>query len=343
MYKYKLSHQVPNLLLVGIVVMVIAMVSITATNAADSIINDQGSCESVDGTWDEPSKTCTFSTNYEIESGDKLTIATGVTLVINARLEIEGSLENNGTLVQNAQVEIEGLLENNNAIIASDGLLVNKSSGTLRNKGIMYFGANALLENNINLIENEGTIVNEKEIINNGTIDNKCMGTITGTVGPNQPINNPGSAECSNDVDIAINKTPDVQAIQLGETANFTVTITNTGNVALGNIVVTDALVPDCNFTMTSLTPGSGSSQSCSKSNVTEGFTNTVVVNADNPDGLLLPGMTATLDFIVEQKEDVLMAPNAATRIQPTASMMEAMFKNMQKQFVRHDARACKR
>lgn len=59
----------------------------------------------------------------------------------------------------------------------------------------------------------------------------------------------------------------------------------------------------------------------------------TVVVDADNPDGLLLPGMTATLDFIVEQKKDVLLAPASALRIEPTVEMKEIMKKRMQERF----------
>jgi HlyD family secretion protein len=47
----------------------------------------------------------------------------------------------------------------------------------------------------------------------------------------------------------------------------------------------------------------------------------TVVVNADNNEGLLLPGMTATIDFYVEQRNNVLMIPNAALRFQPTDEM----------------------
>ena len=50
----------------------------------------------------------------------------------------------------------------------------------------------------------------------------------------------------------------------------------------------------------------------------------TVVVNADNKSNLLLPGMTATIDFYVEQKNDVLLIPNAALRFQPTAEMLAA-------------------
>ncbi len=47
-----------------------------------------------------------------------------------------------------------------------------------------------------------------------------------------------------------------------------------------------------------------------------------VVINADNNNGLLLPGMTATIDFFVEQRNNVLMIPNAALRFQPTEKML---------------------
>ena len=48
----------------------------------------------------------------------------------------------------------------------------------------------------------------------------------------------------------------------------------------------------------------------------------TVVINAENKNNLLLPGMTATIDFYVEQKNNVLLVPNAALRFQPTADML---------------------
>lgn len=59
----------------------------------------------------------------------------------------------------------------------------------------------------------------------------------------------------------------------------------------------------------------------------------TVVVDAENPDGLLLPGMTATIDFIVESKEDVLLVPVSATKVTPTQKMMDTIAENMRKQF----------
>ena len=59
----------------------------------------------------------------------------------------------------------------------------------------------------------------------------------------------------------------------------------------------------------------------------------TVVVDVENTGGLLLPGMTATIDFLIEEKKDVLVVPIAATRLQPTESMMKTVFENMRKQF----------
>ncbi len=43
-----------------------------------------------------------------------------------------------------------------------------------------------------------------------------------------------------------------------------------------------------------------------------------VIINVENQDGALLPGMTCIVDFIVESVEDVLIVPNAALRYQPT-------------------------
>jgi HlyD family secretion protein len=48
----------------------------------------------------------------------------------------------------------------------------------------------------------------------------------------------------------------------------------------------------------------------------------TVVINANNKNNFLLPGMTATIDFYVEQKDNVLLIPNAALRFQPTTDML---------------------
>ncbi len=58
----------------------------------------------------------------------------------------------------------------------------------------------------------------------------------------------------------------------------------------------------------------------------------TVVVNAENDDKLLLPGMTATIDFYVDNRTDVLMIPNSALRFQPTEQMRNDYMARMQKE-----------
>ncbi|HEY0969931.1 MAG TPA: efflux RND transporter periplasmic adaptor subunit, partial [Gemmatimonadales bacterium] len=55
------------------------------------------------------------------------------------------------------------------------------------------------------------------------------------------------------------------------------------------------------------------------QSTTTENVVNyTVAVKVENPDGRLLPGMTATVDFVTASAEDVLKVPNAALRFRPT-------------------------
>ncbi|HEX2982790.1 MAG TPA: efflux RND transporter periplasmic adaptor subunit [Ignavibacteriales bacterium] len=51
----------------------------------------------------------------------------------------------------------------------------------------------------------------------------------------------------------------------------------------------------------------------------------TVVIDAKNNKGLLLPGMTATVDFIIDSREDVLMVSNSALKYQPTREQFEKM------------------
>ena len=57
-----------------------------------------------------------------------------------------------------------------------------------------------------------------------------------------------------------------------------------------------------------------------------------VVVKAENKDKLLLPGMTATVDFYVDYRENVLLVPNVALRFQPTDDMVAEYQKNREKE-----------
>lgn len=62
------------------------------------------------------------------------------------------------------------------------------------------------------------------------------------------------------------------------------------------------------------------------QSTVQENVVNyTVVVDVKNPDGRLLPGMTATVDFLIETATDILKIPNAAMRFRATPQMFETL------------------
>jgi HlyD family secretion protein len=50
----------------------------------------------------------------------------------------------------------------------------------------------------------------------------------------------------------------------------------------------------------------------------------TTVIAVDNPDGKLLPGMTATVQFLTGSATNVLMVPNAALRFRATPDMLAA-------------------
>ena len=90
---------------------------------------------------------------------------------------------------------------------------------------------------------------------------------------------------------IAISKTPDLQTVVSGGTATFTIEVTNTGDVDLTNVEISDPAVPACNATITVLAPGESRTSTCSITGVIAGFTNTATVTADDP---LANELTAT-------------------------------------------------
>lgn len=60
--------------------------------------------------------------------------------------------------------------------------------------------------------------------------------------------------------------------------------------------------------------------------------TYTVVVNARNPNGKLLPGMTANVEITADRERDVLRIAEGATKFQPPKEIMEAMRAEMQRE-----------
>lgn len=64
----------------------------------------------------------------------------------------------------------------------------------------------------------------------------------------------------------------------------------------------------------------------------------TVVADADNSEGVLLPGMTATVDFILSRIEDALLVPGAALRIKPTEEMQASARRYFEERSKERDA-----
>jgi HlyD family secretion protein len=59
----------------------------------------------------------------------------------------------------------------------------------------------------------------------------------------------------------------------------------------------------------------------------------TVVISVKNEDGKLLPGMTATVEFVVASAADVLKVANAALRFRPSESLLAEARERLRKQF----------
>ncbi|MCB0516226.1 MAG: choice-of-anchor L domain-containing protein [Chitinophagales bacterium] len=93
---------------------------------------------------------------------------------------------------------------------------------------------------------------------------------------------------------ISINKTAvsgsDIQFIDNGETANFSITVTNTGETPLENIEVSDPLSPNCNQSIATLAVGESYAYECALENVTQSFVNMASVEANSPSAIQTVG-----------------------------------------------------
>jgi uncharacterized repeat protein (TIGR01451 family) len=91
------------------------------------------------------------------------------------------------------------------------------------------------------------------------------------TVGPPPPpVTHPA---------ISVVKDPKSQTVTVGNKATFKITVTNTGDVALTNVTVSDPLSPNCDRTIGTLAPGASTSYTCTKANVRSSFNNVAVAS----------------------------------------------------------------
>ena len=94
-----------------------------------------------------------------------------------------------------------------------------------------------------------------------------------------------GSSGSPTGPSIKVVKNPKSQTVAVGGTATFKITVTNTGDVALTDVTVVDQKSPRCSRTIGALAPGQSVSYSCTKPNVTAGFTNVIIATGTPPSG----------------------------------------------------------
>jgi uncharacterized repeat protein (TIGR01451 family) len=111
---------------------------------------------------------------------------------------------------------------------------------------------------------------------------------------------------------ITIVKNPKSQTVTRGGTATFTITVTNTGDVALTNVAVSDPLSPNCNRTIGTLAPGASTSYTCTRANVTSNFTNVAVASGT------AGGTTVTAqDTAPVTAKAAALQPKTVTKVKP--------------------------
>lgn len=97
--------------------------------------------------------------------------------------------------------------------------------------------------------------------------------------------NIPTDGDVNNPI-IAIQKTAVNPEIVKGGTANFNITVTNTGDVPLTNIRVEDPQTPSCNSNLGTLAPTEEQTYSCQQTNVQASFLNEATATGRDPDGI---------------------------------------------------------
>ncbi len=149
---------------------------------------------------------------------------------------------------------------------------------------------------------------------NNVTADFTNTATATGTATVSIDVSDDDTADVEViNPDVTIDKAPDTQTVVSGDDVTFTITVTNTGDVELTNVIVTDALVPDCDKTIGTLAAGADDQYTCTLTNVTAGFTNVAAVEGDHPAGGTVSDTDSAQVFISGPDIAIDKAPNLQT------------------------------
>jgi uncharacterized repeat protein (TIGR01451 family) len=97
---------------------------------------------------------------------------------------------------------------------------------------------------------------------------------------------------------VAITKVVDQPVVTGPTLVTYTIRVTNTGDVALNNVAVTDAIAPSCARTIGDLAVGAFSEYTCTAT-ITQSTTNTATASAKDPQGADVPPNSASATVTV--------------------------------------------
>ncbi|WP_420643505.1 DUF7507 domain-containing protein [Candidatus Leptofilum sp.] len=197
---------------------------------------------------------------------------------------------NAGPSVANSVVVYDELDPNVTFVSASDGGFINTDTGDAVPDGAVQWNVGSLapgesVEYTVTVTVNADaptTSPTGEDLLNTVTVT-----TISDDIDPNNDTDTePTDVEPSFVPDPAIDirknaEGPDSFDVTEGGTAVFEIQVTNTGNIDLTNVTVSDLLAPDCVATFALITVGSSETYSCEVTNVQTGFTNTASVTTD--------------------------------------------------------------
>jgi uncharacterized repeat protein (TIGR01451 family) len=146
-----------------------------------------------------------------------------------------------------------------------------------------------------------------------GTYSN--IGTVTANYLGLQLTASDGSSYFGSAPSIDVQKTPDTQVVVQGQSASFTLTITNTGNVLLTDVVVTDPLAPTCDRTFATLAVGEVQTFTCVLSNAQGSFTNVATATANTGSTTISDSDSA--DVVIDILPDITLTKTASVTTVP--------------------------
>ena len=141
-----------------------------------------------------------------------------------------------------------------------------------------------------------------------GTYSN--IGTVTARYNSSTVTDSDPSGYFGRDPRIDVTKTPATQTVVENGTANFTITVTNIGNVPLSAVSVSDPLAPGCAGPLADLGVDESATVTCSVTNVNAPFTNTAV--ASGTSGTRTVTDTATAAVVVDYLPNIAVTKTAA-------------------------------